>query len=200
MILEKYNKVFICYKDTNLFLLYYLYLCYMKITIFWLAGSGTSTIWKLLSEKTNFTFMSTWNIMRSWSEDMWYSIYQFEDKVVKNDSSFDLKLDEKVKLFWEENDNFIFESRLAWYFIPDSFKIYLDCGVDERYRRIQNREWLLLDEVIEKNEKRERELEIRYNKVYPNITFPPLKTSFDLVIDGSNTPDEIVEEIMKNIN
>ena len=173
----------------------------MKITIFWFAGSGTSTIWKLLSEKTKFTFISTWNIMRSWADDIGYSIYEFEDKIVKNDSSFDIKLDEKIKLLWKENNNFIFESRLAWYFIPDSFKIYLKCDVEERYRRIQNREWLFLDEIIEKNQKRERELKLRYNKVYPDITFPPLENSFDLVIDATNiSPEKIVEEIIKNIN
>ena len=112
----------------------------MKITIFGLAGSGTSTIGKMLAEKQNSTFMSSGNILRSWAAESGYTIYEFEDKIVKKDHSFDLKLDKKVEEFGEQNDDFIFESRLAWYFIPDSFKIYLYCDDTERYNRIQNRE------------------------------------------------------------
>jgi cytidylate kinase len=173
----------------------------MKITIFWFAWSWTSTIWKLLSQKLNIIFMSSWNIMRSWSDELWYSIYEFEDKVIKKDSSFDLKLDKKVWDFWKKNNNFIFESRLAWSFIPDSFKIYLYCDDDIRYERVQKREWLLLEDVKTKTKKREDELVERYNKIYPNIKFPPEKKEFDLFIDATNiSPDDIIELILEKIN
>lgn len=172
----------------------------MKITIFWLAGSGTSTIWKLLSERLDYKFMSSWNIMRSWAENLWYTIYEFEDKVIKTDDSFDIKLDEKVKNFWEKNDDFIFESRLAWNFIPDSFKIYLKCEETERYNRIQKREKLLFEIVKEKNLKRESELVQRYAQIYPDINFPPKEHIFDLVIDATNiSPKEILQEILVKI-
>jgi cytidylate kinase len=42
----------------------------MKITIFGLAGSGTSTIGKLLCEKLGYKFMSSGNIMRSWAKEL----------------------------------------------------------------------------------------------------------------------------------
>lgn len=173
----------------------------MKITVFWFAWSWTSTIWKLLSEKLDYKFMSSWNIMRWWAEELGYSIYEFENKIIKDDSSFDLKLDLKVKDFWKSNDNFVFESRLAWHFIPESFKIYLKCDEKERYKRIQNREWLLIDEVIEKTKKRETELEQRYGKIYPNIKFPPKEKTFDFIIDVTKlNPQEIVESIISRLS
>ena len=172
----------------------------MKITIFGFAWSGTSTIWKMLAKSLDSTFMSTWNIMRSWAKELGYSIYDFEDKVIKIDNSFDLKLDKKVEDFWKNNEKFIFESRLAWYFIADSFKIYLHCDDIERYERIQNREWLILDDIISKTKKREDELIERYKKVYPNIAFPPNKENFDLFIDSTKiSPEEIINLIIKNI-
>jgi len=176
----------------------------MKITIFGLAGSWTSTLWKDLSEKLNYTFMSTWNIMRAWAQESWYSIYEFEDKVIKKDKTFDLKLDKRVVGFWKENDDFIFESRLAWNFIPDSFKIFLYCDDKERYNRIQKREGWFLDEIVDKTKKRESELITRYKEVYPNINFPPKKEDFDLFIDWTNiTPEEtllkVIEKIWKSI-
>jgi len=176
----------------------------MKITIFGLAGSWTSTLWKDLSEKIDYKFMSTGNIMRSWAKESGYTIYEFEDKVIKKDKTFDLKLDKRVVEFWKENDDFIFESRLAWNFIPDSFKVFLYCGDNERYSRIQKREWWDLDEIITKTKKRESELITRYNEVYPSIEFPPKREDFDLFIDGTDlTPEEtlikVIEKIWKSI-
>lgn len=172
----------------------------MKITVFWLAWSGTSTIGKLLWEKLDYKFMSSWNIMRSWADNLWYTIYDFENKVIKTDKSFDIKLDNKVWDFWEQNDDFIFESRLAWHFIPDSFKIFLHCDDRERYRRIQTREKWNLEDIVQKTQKREDDLVIRYKEVYPDIVFPPKKEEFDLFIDATSiSPDEIVDKILEKI-
>lgn len=173
----------------------------MKITIFWLAGSGTSTIGKLLATQLDSTFMSSGNILRSWAEESGYSIYEFEDKIVKTDHSFDQKLDKKVEEFWQNNENFIFESRLAWHFIPDSFKIYLYCEDQERYNRIQNREGGFLDEIVQKTQKRESDLVERYKEVYPDIVFPPQEDNFDLVIDATDIqPEAIIDKILEALN
>jgi len=176
----------------------------MKITICGLAWSWTSTLWKTLAEKLEYPFISTWNIMRSWAEESWYTIYDFEDKVIKKDKSFDIKLDKRVKDFWEKNNDFIFESRLAWNFIPQSFKIFLYCEDDERYNRIQKREDWFLDEIVVKTQKRESGLIIRYKEVYKNINFPPKKEDFDLFIDWTNITAkktlDIVIKTLKNEN
>jgi len=173
----------------------------MKITIFGLAWSWTSTMWKMLSEKLWYKFMSTWNIMRSWADDMWYDLYEFEDKVIKNDKTFDIKLDNKVVDFWKSEDDFIFESRLAWHFIPDSFKIFLYCDESERHNRIFKREWWDLGDIKKKTIKRETELVDRYKSVYSDISFPPEKEKFDLFIDWTNlTPEEILKQILDNLN
>lgn len=168
----------------------------MKITLFWLAGSGTSTIGKMLCEHLGYEFMSTWNIFRSFAQDAGMDLYTFENTVAKHDENFDKKLDKYAAKYGKENDNFIFESRLAWHFIPDSFKIYLDCDRDERYRRIHNREWGDIAHLTTNNTRREQELELRYSQVYPDILFPPNKENFDFYIDGSYlTPEEILSQI-----
>ena len=168
----------------------------MKITIFGLAGSGTSTIGKMLCEHLWYDFMSTGNIFRSFAADAGIDLYTFENTIAKHDINFDKKLDAYAAEYGEKNNNFVFESRLAWYFIPDSFKIYLDCNKDERYRRIHNREWGNLDEIVTNNSRRESELELRYSQVYPEILFPPKKGNFDLYIDASSiSPEEILSQI-----
>jgi len=138
--------------------------------------------------------------MRSWAEELWLSIYQFEDTVIKNDSNFDLKLDKKVEGYWRDNSGFIFESRLAWHYIPDSIKIYLKCDTVERYRRIHEREQWSHEDIVLKNEKREADLIIRYNNIYPHINFPPKEQEFDIVIDATHiNPEEIITLISEKI-
>lgn len=172
----------------------------MKITIFGFAGSGTSTIWKMLAGKLNHDFMSTGNIMRTWAAEQGMDIYEFEKKITKKDHSFDHKLDKKVEDYWKENSNFIFESRLAWNFIPDSYKIFLHCDDEERYNRIHNREWWEREEIVNKTHTREAEVIRRYGEVYPDIVFPPQKEDFDLFIDSTKIwKEEVVNKILSAI-
>jgi cytidylate kinase len=37
--------------------------------------------------------------MRSWAEEAGLTIYEFEDQVIKKDTSFDIKLDDRVRDF-----------------------------------------------------------------------------------------------------
>ena len=172
----------------------------MKITLFGFAWSGTTTIAKMLCEKLDYTFMSTWNIFRQYAQDAGMSVYEFENTIAKHDPNFDIKLDTLVKEYWVSNDNFVFESRLAWHFIPDSMKVYLDCEREERYRRIQEREKGKLEDIVFFNTRREEELEKRYHEIYPDITFPPLKESFDIYLDVTDMhPDRIVEVLVEKI-
>jgi len=144
--------------------------------------------------------MSSWNIMREWAKKLGQTIYEFEEKEAKNNENFDRELDSKVREFWINNDDFVYESRLAWYFIPDSYKICLKCDEDERYRRIKKRENIDINDVIEKNKKRESELKKRYTLIYPEINFPPKEEYFDIVIDSTKIdPDEIVDMIISKI-
>jgi len=173
----------------------------MKITIFGFAGSGTTTIGKLLAEKLNMNFMSSGNIMRNWAKENNMSIYEFEEKIAKKDLNFDINLDKKVELYGKNNKNFVFESRLAWNFIPKSFKIYLKCDSKIRYNRILERENTNLIELTKKTKIRETELIKRYKEVYPDLIFPPKEEIFDLTINvNTKTPNEILELILKKLD
>lgn len=172
----------------------------MKIVIFWWAWSGTSTVWKMLAEKLGYTFMSTGDIFRQFAADAWLSVYEFEAQVASKDLSFDIRLDNETQKYGKENDKFVFESRLAWYFIPDAFKVYVDCDVNERYRRIHEREGWTIEYIKEKNTKRETGVTTRYNELYPDAHYPPEKTNFDLVVDSAKyKPHEIIDMIEKKI-
>ena len=172
----------------------------MKITIFGFAGSGTSTIGKLLAEKLNYKFMSSGNIMRELANKKNLSIEDFEKEFCESDFNFDFELDNKVKGFGEKNNNFIFESRMAWNFIPHSFKIYLKCSEQIRYKRICEREEKNFNEIKKITEFREKKFFNRMKKIYPKIIFPPNEKNFDFFINVEKIlPDEIIQKILEKL-
>lgn len=169
----------------------------MKITIFGLAGTGTSSVGKALAEKLGYKFKSSGNIFREQAKEKGLSIYEY-DELVRSDVKYDIELDNLVGKFGEDNNNFIFESRLAWFFIPDSIKIKLICDEEVTFERISDRENISIEEAKEKTIKRAKTLEERYAKVYPHIKYPPKDEVFDLIIDNTNMSVE--EEVEKVIN
>ncbi len=155
-----------------------------KITIFGLAGTGTTSAGKMLAEKLGYQFVSSGHMFRKMAEENGMSLNEFEE-LTNKDPKFDNELDEKIKEFGEKNNNFIVESRLAWHFIPDSLKVKLICDFDERIKRVATRDNLSFEEAREHNEFRDKKIAERYAKYYSIKDFSDDK--FDLVIDTTTT-------------
>lgn len=169
-----------------------------KITIFGLAGTGKSLTGKMLSEEIGYTYLSTGNIFRQMAADHGMSLNDFE-ALSNTTDVYDRELDEKTKLYGLDHDNFIFESRLAWYFIPDSFKIKLDCDFDTRTSRIASREAKDIKQVQEETSHREDLIRERYKKYY-NIEDFTNDSNFDCIVDTkNNNPENVVRIIMEEL-
>lgn len=169
-----------------------------KITIFGLAGTGKTTAGKILAEKLGYKYMSTGNIFRSYASDLGMTLNEFEDFANKTDE-YDRKLDNEVAEYGKKNDNFVFESRLAWHFIPDSFKINLVCELDERLKRVATREDKHVEQVAEETSHREEVTTHKYKKYYGIANFSDPK-NFDFVVDtGPNNAQKVVEIIIEEL-
>jgi cytidylate kinase len=155
----------------------------VKVTIFGLAATGKSTVSKLLCDDLNLKYMSTGNMFREEASRRGLSVYEF-DSLCKSDLKYDIELDNSVKVYGENKDNFIFESRLAWYFIPDSIKIKLDCDLDTRINRVIERDGGEFDESKKLTLQRELDTVERYTKLY-NLANFAADENYDYVIDTS---------------
>lgn len=107
----------------------------MKITLFGLAGTGTSTVGKMLSKNLDYEFTSSGNMFRKWAEENGMTMEE-ADVFLKEKPDTHLEIDSQIKTYGEENDNFVIDSRLAWFFIKDSVKIKLACDDEARFKRI----------------------------------------------------------------
>ena len=170
----------------------------MKITISGIGGVGKGTISKLLSERLNYKVLSGGDFFREMADEKNMTVYEF-DQFVKENLEYDEKLDEMQKKYGEENDNFVLESRLGWFFVKDSFKIQLICDEPERLRRVCEREGCDIFEAKNNEQIRLDSIHERYKKLYDIDDFEDPK-NYDLVVDTTElTPEEIVDLIMEKI-
>ncbi len=171
-----------------------------KITITGDLGSGKSVIGSILKEKLECGTYSTGDIQRGIAEK--YDIDTLELNTM-SESRFDI--DDEIDSFSREmgkrDESFIMDSRMAWHFMPDSFKIYLVVNINTAAKRIlgdKNRKseyYNNLDEAKEAIIKR-RSSEINRFKKYYGIDCSDL-SSYDLVVDTSlSNPASIADTIL----
>lgn len=173
----------------------------MRITISGKAGSGKSTVAKLLSEKLSLKHYSIGDLMRAVASEKKLSLLEL-NKIAEKDKSIDFELDNKLKELGKTKYNFVVDGRLTAYFIPKAeARIFLDADDKVRAQRIlkdkrQQEKSKTLKEAISSIKKREESEKKRYQKYY-GVNYLDKKL-YNYVINTTNlAPDKVVERIMK---
>ncbi len=166
-----------------------------KITIFGLAGTGKSSTAKRLADILGYEFKSSGNMFREMAAEANMTLNEFE-KVCQEDPNYDKMLDARVGEYGKTHDNFIFESRLAWYYIPDSFKVMLVCGETERIQRVAERENKTFEQVQNETLEREGSIYKRFKEYY-DIDNINDTSHYNLIVDTQkNNLEEVVTLIL----
>ena len=172
----------------------------MIITITGKPCSGKGTAAKLFCNKYNFEYIGTGNMFREYAKQYGYDILSFQeqnDKIKEIDKLIDNQIYEigKTKL----NENIVIDSRLAWHFIPKSFKVFIDIDDETAGERLLNanretEKHKNLTEAISSLKTRWNIENSRYQELY-NIDNLNM-SNYDLIITSKDkTPEEIVEKI-----
>lgn len=172
----------------------------MQIAISGKAGSGKSTVARLLSEKLSLRHYSIGDLMRAMADEKGTSLLEL-NRIAENDKSIDLELDRRLKELGKTKDNFVVDGRLAAFFIPNAkIKIFLDADDKVRAERIlkdkrQQEKSENLWQAISSIKKREASEKKRYKKYY-GIDYMS-KELYDYMIDTTKlSPNEVVERIL----
>jgi len=166
-----------------------------KITVFGLAGTGTSSAGKLLAERLNYRFISSGGMFRARAKELGLSLLEF-GALCEREPEHDKGLDQEIEYIGETTDNFVVESRLAWYFVPDSVKIKFICDFTERARRLAERDGGTPKEAGEAAKIRDRSEALRYQSYYGLKNFGA-DINFNLIVDTTNISTiDVVEKIL----
>lgn len=174
----------------------------INITIAGDLGSGKSTVANHLISNINYRIESAGLIFRRLAEQHGMTAKEF-NQFIESNPKYDNMVDDTIKEMGEKEENIIFDSRLAWYFVPKSFKIYMYVDVDTATERIFNDTGRVSEsysdmttakkEIIER-----RQSEVLRYKTFYNIDINNFK-NYDFIIDTSHaTKDEVNEAVLSN--
>lgn len=175
----------------------------MNITITGLPCSGKSTVAKLMEKKRNFKRIGVGDIFKQEAEKRGMNSEEFNAYCLK-DPSYDFLIDEQTAKLGKElrGKDIIFDSRLAWHFVPESFKVFVSINETEMINRLVKSDRTGKEKFEDPVEAKRtlvnrRKLENeRYKKIY-GVDNNDL-SQFDCVIDSSNLSVEEVEESIWN--
>ena len=171
----------------------------MIITITGKPCSGKSAVIEYLINKYKFEKFSGGAIFRRIAAERGVDVLELNRL---NDTSVDKLVDDEIVKLGKENleKDIIFDSRTAWHFIPDSFKVFVDVNPDEQARRLFNsgrdtkETGSTLEEAKVALEERWYLENTRYYEIYGFDNTNP--AVFDLVVDNSNLTIEETGEII----
>ena len=172
-----------------------------KIAISGDLGSGKSTVCKLLLEKLpGFRIFSMGEAWRRLAEERNMTILELNQ--YSETHPLDEEMDQAMAKIGTQPENIIFDSRLAWHFVPHSFRVRLIVDPLVAAERIfhDNRRgdaegYGSVEEALVKVNERYRSEQQRYLTKYGIDCTKP--ENFDLVIDTSYIePHDVVAQIV----
>jgi len=167
----------------------------MIITIGGLAGSGTTTAAKILSEKLHIPFLSAGEIFRQMAHEKGMDIMEF-GKYAEGNDEIDLEIDKRQARLAKEKKDLIVEGRLSAYFVEADLKIWFVAPLDIRTERICKREDKSIETVKKEIIARGKSEATRYQEIH-GIDIGNMEV-YDLVINShSFKPEGIADIILK---
>lgn len=168
------------------------------VTVSGLIGSGKTSVCRELSTLTGWRVVSAGTILRRMAEERGLSVIELNE-IAKTDDSIDKLIDDQLIALQDSPESLIVDSRLAWHFIANSFKIHLvvDTAIagDRVFRAQRSDEsYSTPEDAYAANEQRQR-IENERFKQYYGIDCEDWR-NYDLILDSSTLAPEELGRIM----
>lgn len=171
-----------------------------NITITGDLGSGKSTVARNFESKYGAKRVSTGEVQRQLAEDLGIDTLEL-NKRAEIDPSIDIKIDSIFKSLNQSPELLVVDSRMAWHFMPDSFKISMKVDLDVAAQRVWDNErkgerYKSFEECKQALRNRRDSERARFLKTYNvDLTDP---SNFNMVIDTSHTvASEVAREVLE---
>lgn len=166
----------------------------MIITIGGLAGTGTTTLAEVLSEKLDIPYISAGFIFREMAAERGMSVLEFSEFAEGNDD-IDKEIDKRQALKAKTAENLILEGRLSAFFVDNAdLRICLMTPFDVRSKRIAQREDKSVEVAKEEIITREKSEALRYMEIH-NIDISNMEI-YDIIINTDSFDPQSISEII----
>lgn len=159
------------------------------ITISGFPGSGKSSTAKGIALELGYEHFSSGDLFREMAAERNLSVEGINFAAEKS-KDIDYKVDKLLESMGKEKDNLVIDSRTAFHWIPNSFKVFLDLdsrtSAERTFAQIQRegrtgQVGTSVEEVLDNTLKRVESERKRYSDLY-QIDYMD-KTQFNLIVD-----------------
>lgn len=177
------------------------------ITISGKPGSGKSSTADRVAEMLEYTRYSSGDIVRKKTQKHKITLAEYNKRAAQK-PELDQEIDQHLRALRQHND-IVIDSRLGFYWIPESFKVYLWLDTEVAIARIYRDANLnasrsksgegtsTMDEVYDQVEERSRNERQRFKKLYGVDPFDT--ANFNLIIDTSrHSPQTVALTVFDN--
>lgn len=105
------------------------------ITIAGKPGSGKSTTARLLAEELGYDRFSSGDLFRAIAKERGVDINTI-NQLAETEREIDHAVDERLRQIGTHDDCLVIDSRMAWHWMPQSFRVYLDLDLEAAAARI----------------------------------------------------------------
>ena len=176
------------------------------ITLCGRPGSGKSTASKGLAAELGYEHFSSGDLFRAIGKEKGIDVYQ-TNVLAKTEASIDEMVDQRLRDIGVQQDMVVIDSRTAWHWIPQSYKVFLDLDLAVAAKRIlanMDPERIAVEHIPEDPAKYAERLQARLDEEAERYDAkysvnPYDLSNYDLVVDTeANSAAEVVELVMRS--
>jgi cytidylate kinase len=168
----------------------------LVITVAGPHGSGRSTQARFIADTYDLRYVSAGMLFRERAEELGLSLEEMSQKATM-DRKFDNYLDSRTKKESRMEGVVIDATLSGWMAENPDLRIHLSCPLEERVRRIAEREGRALEEVERETRFREKNELRRFKELY-GVDLEDLSV-YDLVVNTGLFEADGVARILKNV-
>ncbi len=174
----------------------------MHITLTGNLGSGKSTLSKILEAEYGYEIFSTGKVIRQIAEEQGVSVLEM-NKLMEKDHKYDHMIDDTTaRISREQKDKkLLFDSRLAWNFVEESFKVFLSVSLPVAASRVlgdtsrgEVESYKSVEECMASLKERAATEDRRYKEIYGIEYFN--YANYNLVLDSSDCAPDVLAQIL----
>jgi len=170
-----------------------------KISLAGDLGSGKSTVSKILIDRLGATYYSTGAICRAIAAKHGVNIIEM-NQYMETHPEIDHEIDDGIKALSDKDECMVIDSRMAWHFVRDTFRVYMTTELWESAKRIlragrAEEQASTVEETAANIRARKASESKRYSELY-GVDCKNLD-NYSLVVDSTYaTPEEVAECIL----